>query len=527
MVARRRSTTPATAAGRRSLRPRPRSASSSASPARSSWSFRWAPGSVIRIWRARSEEAGVADDVADDVVQRIADSYVGWQENSFPGLLGNVVAGRIANRLDLGGTNCVVDAACASSLSAVHLACLELADRPRRHGRSPAASTHSTTFSCTCASARRRPCRRPATPGRSTPPPTARSSARAWACLLLKRLADAERDGDRIYAVIRGIGTSSDGKGQGDLRAQRRRPGRRRCGRPTALAGVTPDTIELVEAHGTGTQVGDAAEVEALTEVYRATRPRRATLVRPGLGQVADRPHQGGGRRGRADQGGAGAASQGVAADHQGDAAARAAGRRGKSPFYVNTEKRPWLPARAAIRAARPSAPSASAAAISTASSKKHGPTKAGHRLGRRRADPRLLRRNRRRTCARGRDVSGYVALGAAPHRGSAGSFGLSRHRGVPSGYRAGERQERHCQGARRRARPDADVRGPSVLVDAGGRFLRQGRSGRQAGPGVRRPGLAVRRHVPRVGLPLPDDGGRAGRGRPGLRRRGRGRPGR
>ena len=60
-------------------------------------------------------------------MRRIADSYVGWQENSFPGLLGNVAAGRIANRLDLGGTNCVVDAACASSLGALHLALLELA----------------------------------------------------------------------------------------------------------------------------------------------------------------------------------------------------------------------------------------------------------------------------------------------------------------------------------------------------------------------------------------------------------------
>ena len=49
-----------------------------------------------------------------------------WQENSFPGLLGNVAAGRIANRFDLGGTNCVVDAACASSLSAVHMAAMEL-----------------------------------------------------------------------------------------------------------------------------------------------------------------------------------------------------------------------------------------------------------------------------------------------------------------------------------------------------------------------------------------------------------------
>ncbi len=65
------------------------------------------------IWRRALKEAGVAGPVADDVVQRISDSYVGWQENSFPGLLGNVVAGRIASRLDLGGTNCVVDAACA------------------------------------------------------------------------------------------------------------------------------------------------------------------------------------------------------------------------------------------------------------------------------------------------------------------------------------------------------------------------------------------------------------------------------
>src|SRR6266436_5790487 len=79
------------------------------------------------IWRRALREAGVEEQVAEDVVQRIADAYVPWQENSFPGLLGNVVAGRIANRFDIGGTNCVVDAACASSLSAIHLASLELA----------------------------------------------------------------------------------------------------------------------------------------------------------------------------------------------------------------------------------------------------------------------------------------------------------------------------------------------------------------------------------------------------------------
>src|SRR3954453_15244308 len=79
------------------------------------------------IWRRALEAAGVSGETAERVVQGIADSYVGWQENSFPGLLGNVAAGRIANRLDLGGTNCVVDAACASSLGALHLGMLELA----------------------------------------------------------------------------------------------------------------------------------------------------------------------------------------------------------------------------------------------------------------------------------------------------------------------------------------------------------------------------------------------------------------
>ena len=87
------------------------------------------------IWRRALQAAGVDQATAEDVVQRIAASYVGWQENSFPGLLGNVAAGRIANRLDLRGTNCVVDAACASSLGAVNLATARAGRRPLRPGR--------------------------------------------------------------------------------------------------------------------------------------------------------------------------------------------------------------------------------------------------------------------------------------------------------------------------------------------------------------------------------------------------------
>ena len=79
------------------------------------------------IWRKALDDAGIEPEKAGEVVKRISDSYVSWQESSFPGLLGNVVAGRICNRLDLGGTNCVVDAACASSMSAINLGLMELA----------------------------------------------------------------------------------------------------------------------------------------------------------------------------------------------------------------------------------------------------------------------------------------------------------------------------------------------------------------------------------------------------------------
>src|SRR6185503_825435 len=85
--------------------------------------------------------------------------------------------------------------------------------------------------------------------------------------VVLKRLADAERDGDTVYAVLRGIGSSSDGKGNA-IYAPSPEGQKKAILNAYRIAGVTPDTIELVEAHGTGTRVGDTAEITALTEVY-------------------------------------------------------------------------------------------------------------------------------------------------------------------------------------------------------------------------------------------------------------------
>ena len=90
---------------------------------------------------------------------------------------------------------------------------------------------------------------------------------------MLKRLADAERDGDRIYAVIRGVGAASDGRDR-SLTAPRPEGQMRALRRAYAQARISPATVELVEAHGTGTVAGDGAEVEGARRSVFADRER-------------------------------------------------------------------------------------------------------------------------------------------------------------------------------------------------------------------------------------------------------------
>ncbi len=223
------------------------------------------------IWRQALAEAGVSQDTAEAVVQRISDSYVAWQENSFPGLLGNVVAGRIANRFDLGGTNCVVDAACASSMSALHLGLLELMSGRADLVLTGGVDTINDVFMHMCFA--------------KTQILSARGEIRPFSqesdgtvlgegigMVVLKRLEDARRDDDRIYAVIKGIGSASDGKSQ-SIYAPRQSGQVLALKRAYANAEVDPATVDLVEAHGTGTRVGDQVEFKALCEVFGSASP--------------------------------------------------------------------------------------------------------------------------------------------------------------------------------------------------------------------------------------------------------------
>ena len=188
-----------------------------------------------------------------------------WTSDSFAGLLPNVVAGRIANRFDFGGANFVVDAACASSLAALRQSVMEL-----ETGRSDivlcgAVETGQGPFAFTCFSKAQ------------ALSPTGKARAfdadadgttisEGIAMLVLRRLEDAQAAGDRIYAVIKGVDGSSDGRAL-SMMAPLPEGQKRALRRSYDQAGYSPATVELFEAHGTGTVSGDAAEIESLSNL--------------------------------------------------------------------------------------------------------------------------------------------------------------------------------------------------------------------------------------------------------------------
>jgi acyl transferase domain-containing protein/NAD(P)H-dependent flavin oxidoreductase YrpB (nitropropane dioxygenase family) len=187
-------------------------------------------------------------------------------EDSFPGVLANVIAGRVANRFDLGGPNLTVDAACASSLASLDAACKELLTGGSDLMICGAADLHNgindfLMFTSAHALSPTGRCRTFDSSGDGI------ALGEGVACVVLKRLSDAERDHDRIYAVIKGVGASSDGRALG-LTAPRAAGQRRALDRAYHRASLVPSQIGIIEAHGTGTVVGDRTELETLTRLF-------------------------------------------------------------------------------------------------------------------------------------------------------------------------------------------------------------------------------------------------------------------
>ncbi|MFG2791825.1 SDR family NAD(P)-dependent oxidoreductase [Streptomyces sp. NPDC048419] len=211
------------------------------------------------------QSCGLSQRDAEEIVNKFRLAYAPWEENSFPGMLGNVVAGRVANRFDLGGINMTIDAACASSLGAVRAAVSELVERRADTMLVGGCDAENTIFMYLCFS------KTPALSKSGHIRPFDKDAdgtliGEGIGMLALRRLSDAERDGNKIYAVLRGIGTSSDGRFK-SIYAPRKEGQMVALRRAYEDADCSPASIELFEAHGTGTAVGDATELSALSAV--------------------------------------------------------------------------------------------------------------------------------------------------------------------------------------------------------------------------------------------------------------------
>ncbi len=196
-------------------------------------------------------------------------------EDSMPGELANIISGRVANLLNLRGPNFTTDAACASSFAAIDSAVALLTD-----GRCDAVITGGVDRNMGPSSFVKF-CKIGALSATGTRPfgdgADGFVMGEGAAAFVLKRLADAERDGDRIYAVLRGIGGASDGKGKG-ITAPNPIGQRLAVTRAWEDAGLDPATATLVEAHGTSTRVGDVVEVQSLSEAFSGA-PRQAIAL--------------------------------------------------------------------------------------------------------------------------------------------------------------------------------------------------------------------------------------------------------
>ena len=206
-------------------------------------------------------------------------------EDSMPGELSNVTAGRITNALNLGGPNFTTDAACAGSMAAIQAAVKGLQDGDfdmALSGGADRSMAPPTYVKFSKIGALSADGSRPFDEG-------ANGFVMGEGCgvVVLKRLSDAVRDGDRVYAVIRGFGASSDGKGKG-VTAPNPEGQKRALRRAYENAGVSPGSVDLFECHGTSTHVGDKVEVEALADLLAGTRatPARIGSIKSNIGHL-------------------------------------------------------------------------------------------------------------------------------------------------------------------------------------------------------------------------------------------------
>ncbi|MCK5774007.1 MAG: acyltransferase domain-containing protein, partial [Thermoplasmata archaeon] len=225
-------------------------------------------------WKGLPEDAREA--LFSQIRDKIDDNIIPINEDTMPGSLPNIASGRVANVFGFSGPNFITDAACASTLAAISTArdnlILGRMDICVSGGTDSSMTTQGFIEFCKIGAL---------TPDGSRPFSKGANGflmGEGSGILILKRLDDAVRDGDRIYAIIKGVGGSSDGKGKG-ITAPNPRGQTLAVNRAVEDAGVDLSTISFVEAHGTSTSVGDVAELVGLMGTFKGLPPKSIGLT--------------------------------------------------------------------------------------------------------------------------------------------------------------------------------------------------------------------------------------------------------
>ncbi len=228
----------------------------------------WYP-EVVSMLEKTEEYQGLTDDEKEEVRQAVQDGIEGKNKGYDPvhGILLNIEASRVARDLGVRGTNYIVDAACASSVTAIDAAVGELLSGDHDQVIVGGVNTHLAPESFIGFA-------KMGTLSKSGSYPFDQRAdgfvlGEGSVIFVLKRMKDAIRDNNQIFGVINSIGSSSDGKGKaiaapnpkGQIIALNR------C-YETIRPGFVPEDIGFIEAHGTSTTVGDQAELETLRAIY-------------------------------------------------------------------------------------------------------------------------------------------------------------------------------------------------------------------------------------------------------------------
>jgi acyl transferase domain-containing protein/NAD(P)-dependent dehydrogenase (short-subunit alcohol dehydrogenase family)/acyl carrier protein len=213
--------------------------------------------------------------IIDETAAAVKKDLMVITEDSMPGELSNVIAGRIANCFNVNGANFTVDAACAASLgalqSAINALRFQQCDMVITGGidQMMAAPAYVKFAKIGALS-----------PDGSRPFDKGANGfvmGEGAGIFLLKRLSDAKKDGDKIYALIRAVGASSDGKGKG-ITAPNPKGQRLAIQRGFEAVDYSPQDVGLMEAHGTSTPVGDVVEVQAAIDEFTGAKPGSVAL---------------------------------------------------------------------------------------------------------------------------------------------------------------------------------------------------------------------------------------------------------